>query len=114
MAYNDELGTVLDRLSRSDLIYFSAVILRENRQKMTNLGTHDLRRKCSKELRMAGHSLCNVWRDHHALPYIEIVRDVSKKAKVRYDKNDDVLIIERKIIDEQVRVLWDKSDESDK
>lgn len=116
MAYNDELGAILDKLSGEELKDLAIEILKLDSATILKLKNtyklKELKRICSCELRAAGgHTLCNLWRDDHDLPYIEIVRDVANKMKVAYNSNHDVLIIERMLIDEQVRKLWSKADD---
>jgi len=82
MSYNDELGVILDKCAGDDLEFFATEILKLNRQKileMTNSHRlYDLRRLCSYELRSAaGHSLCNLWRGKHELPYIRPLAKVN-------------------------------------
>ena len=111
MPYDDELGVVLDRLHRGDLAKLATQILGLDHEEISGLGEWTLRRRCSNELRSAGgHSVMNMFRDDHGLPYIEIVRDVAEKTGVDVSETDDVLMIERKLVDEQARVIWSSLD----
>jgi uncharacterized protein YaaW (UPF0174 family) len=116
MPYDDELGVVLDKLSREDLQEFATKVLRLQADKIGHLTDAELRLKSSERLRKAGgHTLGNIRRkDDHDLPYGEIVKDVAHHSKVKFDKDDDVLMIERKLIDEFFRKAWDESNDEEK
>ena len=117
MAYNDELGEVLDSIGESELKNLACDVLKVSEKKFNKtykeLGISGIRHLCSKELRCAGgHSLVNCFRDEHQLPYKDIVIDVAKDLKIKFDKeNDNVEEIEKKIIDNMIKESWKKMDE---
>jgi len=112
MSYDDELGVVLDKLSRKDLLDLAGGILRLRADKIRFLNHVELRQKCSKELRSAGgHSFRNIFRGDHDFPYGEIVKDVARKNRISVGDHDDVLIIERMLIDEEIRRQWENADD---
>ncbi len=115
MAYNDELGVVLDKLSRNDLVYYAVEILKVDTNQVSELSDDELRQRCSKELRSAGgHSFRNIFRDDHDLPYRVTVEDVARRKGIKVGPHDDVLIMERKLIDEEMRRQWENADDETK
>jgi len=116
MAYNDELGEILDCIGKDQLKNLACEILKINEKQFVQtykeLGITGIRHLCSKELRCAGgHSLINCFRDEHQLSYKDIVIDVAKDSKIKFDKeNDTVEEIEKKIINSIVEKSWEKMD----
>lgn len=109
MPYDDELGLVLDKLSRRDLRSLSVDYLRCNEKSVKGLSKPNLRKFCSENLRSAGgHSFVNIFRGKHDLPYRDIVLDVAKFLKVSFSENDEVYIVEHRILAKAISEAWEK------
>ena len=115
MAYDDTLGVVLDRLGRPDLEFLATGPLRDSREAVAPLSERDLRLRCSEQLRRAGgHSARNLFRGKHDLPYDVIVRDVATMLKAGPEPDDDVLMLERRVLQKWTLLAWDSMSESER
>lgn len=114
MAYDDELGAVLNKLHRNDLSTLATECLRRPSERVDGFSVEELRLYCSKHLRKAGgHSLVNQFREPHELDYAVIVRDASKVLGVKKDDDDDVLMLERKILSKTVQRAVQRLDDDE-
>jgi uncharacterized protein YaaW (UPF0174 family) len=106
MPYNDALGVVLDKLSHDDLTTMATGPLQMPVRSIRSHNVQELRLLCSKRLRRAaGHSMMNLLRGDHSLPYETIVRDVARELSVG-ETGDDVLMLEHHILSKFITTMW--------
>ena len=119
MAYNDELGYVLDRMTEEELKYFAIDYLKISRKDFVMTKRKDklngVRLLCSKEFRAsAGYLLTKPFRNEHELPYIKAVQHVASKLDIDYQKDDNVIAIEKLILDYVFKQYWKNLSDKEK